>query len=119
MISHVTLIEAMIKNDISVLCANNKIRQCYLIIIEFMINYEKQVLIINIKMNQQYSIYQVSSYEHENLDKTWSIWMHAFIKNQQRQQRKNNMIKNDFAWMSELCLDESISKSQNWIVLDL
>ena len=25
--------------------------------------------------------------------------MHAFTRNQQRQQRKNNMIKNDFAWI--------------------
>ncbi len=25
--------------------------------------------------------------------------MHAFTKNQQRQQRKNNMIENDFAWI--------------------
>ncbi len=57
MISHVTIVEAMIKNDISVLCINNKIRQCYLIIIKFMINYKKQVLIIDIKMNQQCSIY--------------------------------------------------------------
>jgi len=70
MISHVTVIEAMFRNDISVLCANNKIRQCYSIIIEFMMNYEKQVLIINIKMNQQCSICQVSFHERENLNKT-------------------------------------------------
>ncbi len=53
MISHVTVVEAMIRNDISVLCADNKIRQCYSIIVEFMMNYEKQVLITDIKMNQQ------------------------------------------------------------------
>ncbi len=97
MISHVTVVEAMIRNDISVLCINNKIRQCYSIIIKFMMNYEKQVLITNIKMNQQCFICQVSSHERENLDKTWSIWTHAFTRNQQRQQRKNNMIENDFA----------------------
>ncbi len=89
----------MFRNDISVLCANNKIRQCYSIIIEFMMNYEKQVLIVNIKMNQQCSICQVSFHERENLNKTWSIWMHAFTRNQQKQQRKNNMIENDFAWI--------------------
>jgi hypothetical protein len=81
MISHVTIIEAMFRNDISVLYANNKIRQCYSIIIEFMMNYEKQVLIIDIKMNQQCSIYQVSSHKRENLDKTWSIQMHTFTRN--------------------------------------
>ena len=70
MISHVTVIEAMFRNDISILCVNNKIRQCYLIIIKFMMNYKKQVLITNIKMNQQCFIYQVSFHEHENLDKT-------------------------------------------------
>ncbi len=99
MISHVIVVEAMIRNDISVLCADNKIRQCYSIIIKFMMNYEKQVLITDIKMNQQCSICQVSSHERENLDKTWSIWMHVFIRNQQRQQRKNNMIENDSAWI--------------------
>jgi len=52
MISHVTVVEATIRNDISVLCANNKIKQCYSIIVEFMMNYEKQVLITDIKMNQ-------------------------------------------------------------------
>ncbi len=62
-------------------------------------NYEKQVLITDIKMNQQCSICQVSSHERKNLNKTWSIQMHAFIKNQQRQQRKNNMIENNFAWI--------------------
>ncbi len=41
----------------------------------------------------------MSSYERENLDKTWSIWTHAFTRNQQRQQRKNNMIENDSAWI--------------------
>jgi len=70
MISHVTVVEAMFRNDISVLCMNNKIRQCYSIIVEFMMNYEKQVLITDIKMNQQCSICQVSSHERENLDKT-------------------------------------------------
>ncbi len=99
MISHVTIIEAMFRNDISVLCINNKIRQCYSIIIKFMMNYKKQVLITDIKMNQQCSICQVSSHERENLDKTWSIQMHAFTRNQQRQQRKNNIIENDFAWI--------------------
>ncbi len=69
MISHVTVVEVMIRNDISVLCANNKIRQCYSIIIEFMMNYEKQVLITDIKMNQQCSICQVSFHERENLNK--------------------------------------------------
>ncbi len=44
-------------------------------------------------------LYQVSSHERENLDKTWSIQTHAFTRNQQRQQRKNNMIENDFAWI--------------------
>jgi hypothetical protein len=44
-------------------------------------NYKKQVLITDIKMNQHCSIYQVSFHKHENLDKTWSIQMHAFIKN--------------------------------------
>ncbi len=99
MISHVTVIEVMFRNNISVLCANNKIRQCYSIIIKFMMNYKKQVLITDIKMNQQCSIYQVSFHERENLNKTWSIQMHAFTKNQQRQQRKNNMIENDSAWI--------------------
>ncbi len=85
MISHVTVIEAIIRNDISILCADNKIKQCYSIIIKFMMNYEKQVLITDIKMNQQCSICQVSSHERENLDKTWSIQTHAFTRNQQRQ----------------------------------
>ncbi len=102
MISHVTIIETMFRNDISVLCVNNKIRQCYSIIIEFMMNYEKQELITDIKMNQQCFIYQVSSHEHENLNKTWSIQMHVFTKNQQKQQRKNNIIKNDFAWIHSM-----------------
>ncbi len=48
-------------------------------------------------MNQHCFIYQVSSHEHENLNKTWSIWTHIFTKNQQKQQRKNNLIKNDSA----------------------
>ena len=99
MISHVTVIEAMFRNNISVLYANNKIRQCYSIIVKFIMNYEKQVLITNIKMNQQYSICQVSSHEHENLDKTWSIQTHVFTKNQQKQQRKNNIIENNSAWI--------------------
>ncbi len=81
MISHVTIIEAMFRNDISVLCINNKIKQCYSIIIKFMMNYKKQVLITDIKMNQQCFICQVSSHERENLDKTWSIQMHAFTRN--------------------------------------
>ncbi len=89
----------MIRNNISVLCANNKIRQCYSIIIKFMMNYEKQVLITYIKMNQQCFICQVSFHEHKNLNKTWLIQTYAFTKNQQRQQRKNNMIENDSAWI--------------------
>ncbi len=89
----------MFRNNIFVLCTDNKIRQCYSIIVEFMMNYEKQVLITDIKMNQQCSICQVSSHERKNLDKTWSIWTHAFTRNQQRQQRKNNMIENDSAWI--------------------
>ena len=99
MISHVTVVEAMFRNNISVLCVNNKIRQCYSIIIEFIINYKKQVLITNIKMNQQCFICQVSFYECKNLNKTWLIWTYAFTRNQQRQQRKNNMIENDFTWI--------------------
>ncbi len=99
MISHVTVVEVMFRNDISVLYANNKIKQCYSIIVEFMMNYEKQVLITDIKMNQQCFICQVSFHERKNLDKTWSIWTHAFIRNQQRQQRKNNMIENNSAWI--------------------
>jgi len=62
-------------------------------------NYKKQVLITDIKMNQQCFICQVSSHERENLNKTWSIQTHVFTKNQQRQQRKNNMIENNFAWI--------------------
>ncbi len=50
-------------------------------------------------MNQQCFICQVSSNERKNLDKTWLIQTHTFTKNQQRQQRKNNMIENDFAWI--------------------
>ena len=84
MISYVTVVEVMIRNDISVLCADNKIRQCYSIIIEFMMNYEKQVLITDIKMNQQCSICQVSFHERENLNKIWSIQTHVFTRNQQR-----------------------------------
>ncbi len=73
MISHVTVVEATIRNDISVLCVNNKIKQCYSIIVEFMMNYEKQVLITDIKMNQQCFICQVSSHERKNLNKTVMI----------------------------------------------
>jgi hypothetical protein len=102
MISHETVIEVMIKNDISVLCMNNKIKQCYSIIIEFMMNYKKQVLITDVKMNQHCFIYQVSSHNRKNLDKTWLIWMHTFIKNQQKQQRKNNLIKNDSVWIHSM-----------------
>ncbi len=99
MISHVTIIQVMFRNDIFILCMNNKIKQCYSIIIEFMMNYEKQVLITDIKINQQCFICQVSSHERKNLDKTWSIQTHVFTKNQQRQQRKNNIIENDSAWI--------------------
>lgn len=52
---------------------NKSVQQCHLIIIDMAVNYKKQMVIISIKSSIQYSIYQVSPEERENLYKTWAL----------------------------------------------
>jgi len=62
-----SVIEKTIKDDINIVGADDLMRKCYFIIIEFMMNYEEQVLITSIKKNQQCFICQISFQKQENL----------------------------------------------------
>ncbi len=53
--------------------ADGRVRQCHPIITDMSVDYEEQVVITGIKSGMQYSMYQVSPKERENLFKIWAL----------------------------------------------
>ena len=87
------------KLKLSIACANEWQRQCFLIIINFIKDYEKQIMMINVKNNQYCLIYTMFLKQKENLQKFHEIHTHKSTRKQFKNQVENNIKFIDFDYL--------------------
>lgn len=88
-------IEDLAVQDIDILCADDQIRRCYLIIASIMTDYSEQVLITEIKKNHHCSMCLVSFNKREDLIRTWKSRTHEYICQMIETQRKDSDLVKD------------------------
>ena len=94
------MIEQYSRDEIQLICADDYIRECFLIITGFMTDYEEQTVITEIKCNQQCVICTVSSAQRQNLTaRVWEPWTHGGIITQLKFQQKNEIHSRNDNWL--------------------